>query len=202
MTRVRRRLSLRAVTAAAVLLPLAACVSTAPLQISDQFEPPAKPAWATSAATPGTAAICHVKIAGVQDLRPDPQSLGTVANQAVRTSDSISLVRSSLASLSRDPRIVLDDQATNYPSGLTLNAELIKAYVINITGETRSANVVLRVRYEREGRAPDVELYRGTDNGLTWGGGQSESQSSFNIALAQIIDGVHRDALNLCASPP
>lgn len=188
----------RAGLATAFASLLSACVSTVPLQMSDQYQPPTRPAWAAPAISPNSAVDCHLRIATIQDLRPDPQSLGTIAGQALRTSDSIAWIRSALASLSRDPQLVMNEQADS--AEIRLDVELMKAYVINITGETRSANVVLRVHYERNGQPLETEIYRGTDNALTWGAGQGESQSSFNIALSQIVEGVHRDVRALCSA--
>jgi stage V sporulation protein SpoVS len=118
-----------------------------------------------------------------------------VNGQSVHAGDPAGWVNTALEALARDRRIVIQD---GVQPELTLQPELLKAYVVNITGETRSANMVVRVHYLTKDGSQSEEIYRGTDNGVTWGGGQSESQSSFNIALMQILDSVHRDVMFRC----
>ena len=142
---------------------------------------------------------CNLTLAPIVDERLNPQSFGTVNNQTVRSGDPTVWVRKVFEALARDRRIVIKDgEPGNYD--LALQVEQLKAYVVNVTGETRSVNVVVRVRYSRIQGDTYEETYRGTDNGLTWGGGQAESQTSFNIALLQIIDAVHRDVIFRCGA--
>jgi hypothetical protein len=177
-------------------LSLAGCVSNVPLEISSQFDPPRWPNWAENAA-PSSTHICHLVLAPIGDERINPQSFGTVNNQTVHASDPTGWVKRAFEALSRDPRIVIEE-SNSRAHDLALQAELLKAYVVNITGETRSVNVVVRVRYLPVQGPTQEETYRGTDDGVTWGGGQSESQTSFNVALLQIIDAVHRDVVFRC----
>jgi len=198
MTRVptRARPSRIALLWCVLFMSLAGCVSNAPLEMSSQFDPPRWPTWAENAA-PSSAHICHLALAPIGDERINPQTLGTVNNQTVHSSDPTGWVKRAFEALARDHRIVIQDDDSR-PHDLALQVELLKAYVVNITGETRTVNVVVRVRYSPVQGPVQEETYRGTDDGVTWGGGRGESETSFNIALLQIIDAVHRDVAFRC----
>src|SRR6266576_2290485 len=101
------------------------------------------------------AGSCRIHLAEIRDLRSDPQSMGMLQNRPVRATDSISWVRSGFDALSRDSRIGFVDGAAADNTDLVLRVEVINAYVMGITSETRAVSVVLRVRYERGGAMLD-----------------------------------------------
>ncbi len=186
--------------ALASLLSLAACVEPTPIVLSTRFTPPRGVPWLpadTARAGGPAAASCRIHLAEIRDLRSDPQSMGMLQNRPVRATDSISWVRSGFDALSRDSRMRLVDGVAD-DSDLVLRVELINAYVMNVTTETRAVSVVLRVRYERGGAMLDEQVYRGRHDALTWGTGESETQSSFDTALAQLLATVDRDVVARC----
>src|SRR5258705_7361608 len=123
--------------------------------------------------------------------------MGMLQNRPVRATDSISWVRSGFDALSRDSRIFFVDGVAD-DTDLVLRVELINAYVMGVTTETRAVSVVLRVRYERGGAMLDEQVYRGRHDAVTWGTGESETQSSFDTALAQLLATVDRDVVARC----
>jgi hypothetical protein len=59
--------------------------------------------------------------------------------------------------------------------------------------------VVVRVRYSGANGASGEQVYRGTENGLNWSSAEGETQSSFDAALAQLLEAVDRDLVVRCA---
>jgi hypothetical protein len=164
------------------------------MSMSSAFTPPNRTQWPTSTALPGTE--CRVELTNVKDNRSDPQAMGALGSKTVRA-DAAAWVRSGIESLGRDSRIRFVSAPAD--AQLQLSVELLKSYVMSVTSETRSVNVVLRVSYSRSGGPPFERIYRGNVDATIWIDPQSETQSSFDDALAQVLEAVDRDALALCA---
>lgn len=121
--------------------------------------------------------------------------MGVTAGRLVRSADAVAWVRSGFESLSRDRRLQFVGTA---PEDIALNVDVLKAYAMSVTGETRAATVVVRVRYGGVTVASGEQVYRGTENGLNWSSGEGETQSSFDAALAQLLEAVDRDIVARC----
>jgi hypothetical protein len=186
------------------LLSLAACTTT-PITLSSQFIPPASTTWpALSPAArrqPGATPTdsCVLNLANVRDLRADPHAMGSIGARVVRAVDTTAWLRSSLQALERDSRIRIAVNSDSAGSGLNLGVDLLQAYVMTITTE-KSTTVVLRTRYERQGSLIEEKTYRGANVSVNWTNGEAEVQSSFNTALAQILETMDRDILDFCGS--
>jgi len=195
-----KRQTICTAAALASLLSLAACADQTPIVLSARFTPPRGASWlpADNVRAGGRGAgSCRIHLAEIRDLRSDPQSMGMLQNRPVRATDTIAWVRTGFDALSRDSRIHLVDGVAD-DNDLVLRVELINAYVMGVTTETRAVSVVLRVRYERGGSMLDDQVYRGRHDALTWGTGESETQSSFDTALAQLLGTVDRDVMARC----
>jgi hypothetical protein len=198
-----KRQTIGTAAALASLLSLAACADATPIVLSARFTPPRGVSWLpadTSRAGGRAAGSCRIHLADIRDLRSDPQSMGMLQNRPVRSADSISWLRSGFDALSGDSRIGFVDGAAADNTDVVLRVELINAYVMGITSETRAVSVVLRVRYERGGAMLDEQVYRGRHDALTWGTGESETQASFDTALAQLLGTVDRDIVARCGA--
>jgi hypothetical protein len=180
----------------AVLLALTA--GCAPIALSSQYSPPAYESIpSVPAGNRAQARACRVTLGDVRDLRSDTQAMGQLHGVAVTASDTAGWVRTAFKTLSRDGRLQFDDNAL----GLVVSAELLKAYVNAPTNNTRSATVVMRVRYTRAGIQPEEKIYGGTDSGLNWANGTDETQASLDASLAEILKDVDRDILSRCTAP-
>jgi hypothetical protein len=173
-------------------LLLAGC--TAPVVMSTAYAPPTFHRD-TRAANEAGSAQCRVFVATVKDMRGDTQSMGTILARPVRNADSAGWVRSGLLSLDHDKRIHMADSAQS--ADITLDAEILKAYVMAITTQ-KTANVVLRIRYTRAGGAPEEQIYRGALNDVDWIGGDDETQGALNDALTQVVTAVAGDTIKRC----
>lgn len=129
-------------------------------------------------------------------MRDDTLSMGAYGDFPLRAVDTTAWLRAGLQSLNEDLRLLLKDKPD--ASTLVLNADLLKAYVMDSAQEARATNVVLRVHFSRQGVALGDKTYRGADAGLNWTGSKSETQSSLNDALGQIIDALDRDVPGYC----
>jgi hypothetical protein len=185
--------SARIALAAAAATALASCVART-VEMTPRYSPPTQMTAAPPERAP--AGSCLVHLAGVHDLRTDPRSLGGVIGQKVHVEDSAEWIRSGIESLANGSAIRMSDEG----DALSLDVDLLKAYLMNVTSETRSANVVLRIRYFVAGRPLDEQIYRGTDNGLVWTGSDDETQSSLNAVLAKALQTIRRDVLARCAA--
>ena len=141
-------------------------------------------------------APCHVRIGDIHDLRDDNLTMGAYGDFLLRAVDSVAWVRAGLQSLSQDSRVLVEDGPPD--STLVLNADLLKAYVMDSAQEARATNVVVRVHFSRQGTVLGEKTYRGADAGLNWTGSKGETQSSLNEALNQIVDAVDQDVMNYC----
>jgi hypothetical protein len=174
----------------ALVLPLAACATSDPINLSTQFTPPSA-RWSPMADNSSTAetGVCRIHLTSVSDVRSDTQAMGTMGLRAVRISDSAGWIRSGIQSLSRDPRLqFVDDQPA-----FSFNIELVKAYAQS-RGTERTSTVVLRADYS----ADDKQVYRGADTSLNWNNTDSETQSGLDSALAQVLEALDRDIVARC----
>jgi len=193
------RMNLVAPSASALVavLWLAACANQAPVALSSQFSPPQSQEWLESSSTGNSKSACRVRIAEVHDLRSDPRSMGLSGGRLVHSADTTAWIRSGFLSLGADRRLQMTEDAA--PGDLTIDVDVLKAYAMNVTGETRAASVVLRVRYSRDGTPAGEQIYRGTQNGLNWSSGEGETQSSFDAALADLLKTVDSELVARCA---
>jgi hypothetical protein len=180
--------------AAALLVPLllAAC-SHNPVTVSPSYTPPSY--HQTQVAGQSGGPVCHVFVGAVKDLRTDPHAMGLIAGRPVQATDSEGWVRSALQSLTRNSRIALADGAAG--ADLTIDAEILKAYVFTITTQ-KAANVVIRVRFTRHGAADGEQIYRGALNDIDWVAGDDETQSALDEALSQVVSQLGDDAVRYC----
>ena len=178
--------------AIAAVLALGGCADRPPVSLSSQFTPPTQ--TARTERRPD-AEVCRVYLGDILDTREDPGAMGEIGGRQVQATDPVSWIRSGVFSLERDPGIVFTDSASG--ADLGLRVELVKAYTMSITSE-KSTNVVLRVQYRSSGDQPTVRVYRGADTSMNWAGGEDETQSAFNAALAQLLDVLHSDLVTRC----
>jgi hypothetical protein len=189
----RLRGVLRVAPGIGAVLSLAAC-ATSPIALSSQFSPPSQQAWLGKPATSDRP--CRVRIAAVRDLRTDPEAMGVTGLRLIRSADAAAWVRSGFVALGHDRRLQIVDDAAQ--GDVVMDVEILKAYAMSVTGETRAASVVLRVHYSRDGAPAGEQIYRGTENGLNWSSGEGETQSSFDAALADLLKTVDSDLVARC----
>ncbi len=175
------------------------------MMLSSEYTPNAhlaRSSHASQDAGTGKVPPCQLRIGDIHDLRDDNLSMGAYGDFPLRATDTAAWVRAGLQSLSQDSRLLVVDGS--HDSAVVLNADLLKAYVMDSAQEARATNVVLRVHFGREGAVLGEKIYRGADAGLNWTGSKGETQSSLNEALGQIIDAVDADVLDYCgsAAPP
>jgi hypothetical protein len=181
----------------AAALLLGGCANRPPVALSSQFSPPSRHAWPAAPRGSDVKPSCRVRVAEIRDLRTDPEAMGSTG-RLIRSSDTTAWVRSGFASLARDWRLTLIDDAAPSASDLVLAVDVVKAYAMSVTGETRAASVVVRVHYSRNGAPDGEQVYRGTENGVNWANGEGETQASFDAALAELLADVDRDLLARC----
>jgi hypothetical protein len=181
--------------ALALLSGLVAACATTPITVeptSVPMFPPASgaPATVKPAAFAGSRQLvdagpsCAVRLADVRDVRPDPNDLGMMIGRAVKASDSQAWFRSAVDGLKQDQRLHFVDADAD--AQVILRAELVKAYIL-VQNTEKSANVVIRAVYMRDGKDIDSQIVRGSDVGANWVNGEGEAQGSLNRALAAAV---------------
>jgi hypothetical protein len=99
------------------------------MMLSSEFTPDTHPS-PHAVQDADKAALCRVRIGDVHDLRDDTLTMGAFGEFTLRAIDTASWVRAGLQSLNRDQRLLVDD-GTQDSSALVLNADLLKAYVMD-----------------------------------------------------------------------
>ncbi|MGN6149388.1 MAG: hypothetical protein ACTHPD_12675 [Rhizomicrobium sp.] len=139
--------------------------------------------------------MCTIAISDIRDLRPDPGTMGTIGPTPLTMADAGTWLRSGFQTLNAAHGIEVVNNPRTAP--ISLSIDLLKAYVMNVTTETRTVNIVMRVRYDGKG-GPAERIYRGTTNHLTWFSAEKESYGSFNAALQQVLDAIANDIHARC----
>jgi hypothetical protein len=181
--------------AGALLLALlgAACGGTGPIVVPAQFDtwPAAARLVATRAQPP---AGCGLQLASVRDLRADPPSLGNIGPREVRADDFAAWVRGGLDGGLRKPAAAA--------APVSIDAEILKAYV-HWLAISKSADIVLRVRFSRDNQVVGEKVYRGANTAMNWASGDDEIRWALAEALAALVVQVNADAPGYCpASAP
>jgi hypothetical protein len=187
-------------------LGLAGCVAPGPVVVSLQYAPPEpleSPSLEGSRTRSGPA--CSAYLADVRDLREDPQSLGAVAEKSVQGKDAAKWVYGAIRSLETNPTLRFTDAPASQPGGLTLQVDLLKAYIMSVN-TARTAVVVIKVHYSRDGSPLGDAVHRGSDTGMLWSGNAGESANALNMALSHVLTTLRPDILAHCqlakAAPP
>lgn len=186
-----------AIAAGLAMLTLAACADQ-PVQLAPHYTPTDSLAEAHHASPEGRGP-CRVLLAGVQDLRDDPQAAGTFSERFVHAEDAPAWLRSGLLSISRDARLTLGDQTPADKAELVIKVDLLKLYMLPIN-QAKSANVVVRVHYAGPTAPPDEQVYRGAYTSLNWTGAAGEARGAFDVALSKVLESVDRDLASRCAA--
>lgn len=167
---------------------LCACAGTAPVIIPAKYSEPArqKSLLKKVSALPG----CQLRLAALKDSRPDPSFLGDVAGREVQAADFPGWMRGGLeAGLG---------PADGAGVQLALEAELLKAYASSMP-MTKSVDIVVRVRYLRDGASLAEKVYRGAHTSSNWASGDAESQQAFREALRSLVAQLRTDGAAHCA---
>lgn len=201
---------MRAVPLAGVAAVLLAACSTDPITISPTSTtllpaptgqvvvgPQSTPRGSPSAKPVNDGPRCAVHVADVRDVRLDPNDLGMAGQRYVQTVDSVAWLSGALSSMKNDPRLRFVDNDDD--AEFTLRIELVKAYIMTITTQ-KSANVVLRANYSRNGTAIDTQIARGRDTGANWANGSEEVQGALNRALSAAVSELDNAIVTHCRS--
>ena len=145
---------------------------------------------------PGKVPPCRLHIAAITDKRPD-SSMGYMGRGVVMSSDAAGWVRSGLVTLQGDARWLLADQPQD--ADLILEVEILKSYIFPVTS-SKSASLVLRIRYSHAGGPLGEAIYRGHRESLNWAGTKEETAGLLNRALATTVEMTKADLVKGCAA--
>jgi hypothetical protein len=186
----------RAAPALAVMLSLSACATDKPAELAGSFRPPPG-VWLSKApkTAPAGAKTCVVRLGQVSDSVDDPHVLGSIGGRPIHAADLDAWIRSGFDALKSDPRLDVGDAA----NALVVDLEVLKAYTLSLTTE-KSTNLVFRARFSGRGGDSAEQVYRGVDTAVNWNSGQGETQTSFDRALAQVLDQLDHDIVARCTT--
>jgi hypothetical protein len=174
-----------------------ACASYEPVLLSSSFAPFGGTTWEhTPRGNPPP--VCRVGLGEFVDSRTDKETMGHIAGRFVRLDDAVGWVRSGFATLSKDKRIAVVD-ADDVGDGMMLHVTLLKSYM-GAQATAKTANVVVRVRYEQGGAQVSEKMLRGDYTDVNWGSGDGEARDSLNAALQEVIAATHKDVVALCVN--
>jgi hypothetical protein len=188
-----RRIALAAPLVLALLSPAAPVLAGdyVPLDMTAAMYPPAPPP-----AKPGKVPACRLHIAGIVDKRPET-TMGFMGRGMVLSSDAAGWVRAGFTDLQGDPRWTFAD--TPEDADLILDVEIIKSYIFPVT-TSKSANVVLRIRYSHAGGPLGENIYRGHRAAVNWAGTKEETAGLLNRALATTVELTRVDLMTGCSA--
>jgi hypothetical protein len=89
--------------------------------------------------------------------------------------------------------------AADIGDGMMLHVTLLKSYM-GAQATAKTANVVVRVRYEQGGAQVGEKMLRGDYTDVNWGSGDGEARDSLNAALQEVIAATHKDVVALCVN--
>jgi hypothetical protein len=167
---------------------LCACSGTAPILIPARYTERPQSSYRKVAALPG----CQLRVAGHKDARLDPSFIGVMGGREVQAEDLSAWVRGGFEA----------GLGPAQPGGveLALETELLKAYVTAMP-MTKSVDIVMRVRYLRDGQQVLEKVYRGFTTTTNWASGDGESVQAFREALQSLVTQVRADGALHCAAP-
>ena len=181
-----------------LVLAFASACNRTPVLVPAQYDAPTT--QPVSAQRDHAARTCNIFLASVRDLRDDPTSMGTMGPRAVRSENSVEWVRSAVLTLDHDVQLhFVSDEAG---ADLSLQVELLKAYIMGITTQ-KSSNVVVRVRFLRHSAQLGEVVLRGRETGANWVNGEGEMQSQLDAALGNALLSLREQLLfNYCPGAP
>jgi hypothetical protein len=156
--------------------------STAPIVLPAAYTP----ARAKGQAAPLRGA-CMLNLAGVRDVRPDPDYSGEVAGRPVVGTHLGSWMTGGLGQL-----LAPQGDAT-----LRVEVDLTKAYFASLN-VAKSANLVVRARFFRDGALRGEETLRGADTSTNWASGEAETQAALRAALHDLAQHLRTAADRHC----
>jgi hypothetical protein len=136
---------------------------------------------------------CRLAVGEVKDIRADA-SMGAMGRHVVGMADPAAWMRDGFKALKENR--LLDLVAADDRPDVTLNVELVKAYVEPLA-TAKAATVVLRVTYAgRSAAGPKV--YRGVHNATNWANTEGEMEGALTLALGEAVNQVRADATEAC----
>lgn len=139
---------------------------------------------------------CRLYIAGVADKRPDTTTMGYMGGM-VTSSDAAGWVRTGLVTLQADRRWTLAERPED--ADVIFDVEILKGYIFPVT-TSKSANLVLRVRYSQAGGPLGENVYRGHRESVNWASTREETQGLLNRALDTTVHLMKADLVKGCAA--
>ncbi len=174
-----------------------ACANDDPVLLSSSFVPFGVTSWShTPRGNPP--AVCRIGLGEFVDSRTDKATMGHIAGRFVRLDDAVGWMRSGFVTLDKDKRIAVVD-AADVGDGMLLHVTLLKSYM-GAQATAKTANVVVRVRYEQGGAQVGEKMLRGDYTDVNWGSGDGEARDSLNAALEEVIEATHKDVVALCVN--
>jgi len=151
--------------------------------------------------TIGGSGNCVVNLRPIEDKRDSASSFGENPNFekfAVNLSD---WVKSAVASLDRPNRKLVPPDAQGkeaLPGALTMTVRIHKAYIHGLAG-TRTAQVVLSLQYEFDGKVIANQYYRGSDTSINWANSAEEVEAGMNAAMNLALVPMGKDLDRFCS---
>ena len=155
-----------------------------------EFAPPRSMAVADAGS-----GLCPVQVGELKDLRSNPAVLGSIGKREVLADDMTSWVRTGLEYLLATPR------ADPAAAGLTLDVDIVHAYIQGVAW-SKSANLLLRVRFRRGVATLGQGAYRGASTSLNWTSAGAEARGAFDLALRDLVQELRTDTARYCAPAP
>jgi hypothetical protein len=175
---------------------LGGCFPSAPYVASETFTPPRNVA---SAAIRRQTNPCYAQIRSVVDKRSDTSTFGSIEGREVRPpANVVTWLTSALHGIDQFG-VNSAPPARSELESTQIEAELLVAWVSEVR-VSKTANIVLQVRYRRAGIDSDPKIFRGATNSPAWTGSDEAMQQMLDEAMIKIVKGVAADLVESCKS--
>ena len=143
---------------------------------------------------------CEIQLIGIADHRPNAGEIPNTHGHYMHFDDMTGWLQAGLTSLVADGIAIRPKSSGELPRDKPrIDVELLKAYMQFIE-TSKSANVVVKVTFERPNEDPVVRLYRGRDTGVNWLHATAELSAAFDAALRDALQRMTPDLKGLCKS--
>jgi hypothetical protein len=176
---------------------LSGCFPSAPYVASETFTPPRNVA---PEARRRQTSPCYAQIRSVVDKRSDPSTFGSIEGREVRPpANVVTWLTSALHGIDQFGVNSAPPDRSELES-TQIEVELLVAWVSEVR-VSKTANIVLQVRYRRAGVDSDPKIFRGATNSPAWTGSDEAMQQMLDEAMIKIVKGVAADIVEGCKSP-
>lgn len=132
------------------------------------------------------------RLLSIKDARRNKKSLGRVSRRNVENEYVLTWLTQGLETIGITP---IDSKEINQ-NGIEVDVSLIMLYARSVEANI-CCDVVLKVKFSKDGNELKQTIYRGNDIRLNWVSGKGEIDACFDRALAEALESIQADMITI-----